>query len=147
MGLLVLSRHVDEVIKIGDDIRVIVVDIRGDKVRIGVEAPNHIAVHRLEVYEAIRKGASATHGDEAKSVYGVVLQPLHADGKRLCTVVESSSAALALSLAKDHISTSLYLPDRMTVQCFGPASAEARDRAGAWMFAKWVDRHEIVRVA
>lgn len=147
MGLLVLSRHVDEAITIGDDIRVIVVAVRGDKVRLGVEAPNHIPVHRQEVYQAIRNGNRSTASDGGNSVYGVVLQPLQADGKRLCTVVESSSAEAALRLAEDHISTSIYLPDRMTVQCFGVASAEARDRAGAWMFAKWVDRHEIVRVA
>jgi len=53
--MLVLSRHRDETIMIGDCIEVTVVDIRGDKVRIGINAPTSIAVHRKEVYEAIRR--------------------------------------------------------------------------------------------
>lgn len=63
--MLVLSRHKDESIIIGDDVKVTVVDIRGEKVRIGVEAPPHIAVHRQEVYEAIKREGSSvklTHG-------------------------------------------------------------------------------------
>jgi carbon storage regulator len=53
--MLVLSRQRDETICIGDDIKVTVVDIRGDKVRLGIEAPAHIPVHRKEVYDAIKK--------------------------------------------------------------------------------------------
>ena len=53
--MLVLSRHKDETIMIGDDIELTVVDIRGDKVRLGIKAPSNIPVHRKEVYEAIRK--------------------------------------------------------------------------------------------
>ncbi len=52
--MLVLSRQRDETIMIGDDIEITVVDIRGDKVRLGINAPARIAVHRKEVYEAIR---------------------------------------------------------------------------------------------
>lgn len=52
--MLVLSRQRDETIMIGDDIEITVVDIRGDKVRVGINAPARIAVHRKEVYEAIR---------------------------------------------------------------------------------------------
>jgi carbon storage regulator len=55
MGMLVLSRQRDETIMIGDDIEVTVVDIRGDKVRLGINAPKEVSVHRKEVYEAIRK--------------------------------------------------------------------------------------------
>ena len=51
--MLVLSRHRDESIIIGDDIVITVVDIRGDKVRLGIAAPIEISVHRQEVYEAI----------------------------------------------------------------------------------------------
>jgi carbon storage regulator len=53
--MLVLSRQRDETIIIGDDIEVTVVDIRGDKVRLGITAPKEIAVHRKEVYEAIKR--------------------------------------------------------------------------------------------
>jgi carbon storage regulator len=52
--MLVLSRQRDETIMIGDEVEITVVDIRGDKVRLGITAPARIAVHRKEVYEAIR---------------------------------------------------------------------------------------------
>jgi len=51
--MLVLSRHVNEAIVIGDDIHIVVVSIREDKVRLGIEAPKHVPVHRREVYDAI----------------------------------------------------------------------------------------------
>ena len=53
--MLVLSRQRDETIMIGDEIEITVVDIRGDKVRLGINAPTKIAVHRKEVYEAIKR--------------------------------------------------------------------------------------------
>ena len=53
--MLVLSRHRDESIMIGDDVVVTIVDIRGDKVRLGIDAPQDIPVHRQEVYEAIKR--------------------------------------------------------------------------------------------
>jgi len=56
--MLVLSRKKDESIIINDDIRVTVVEIRGDKVRLGIEAPKDVTVHRREVYEAIQNQKS-----------------------------------------------------------------------------------------
>jgi carbon storage regulator len=53
--VLVLSRQRDESIMIGDNIVITVVDIRGDKVRLGISAPTEIPVHRQEVYEAIQR--------------------------------------------------------------------------------------------
>ena len=53
--MLVLSRHRDESIIIGDDVVITIVDIRGDKVRLGINAPQDIPVHRREVYEAIQR--------------------------------------------------------------------------------------------
>lgn len=53
--MLVLSRQKDQTIMIGDNIEITVVDIRGDKVRLGITAPSKIPVHRKEVYEAIKK--------------------------------------------------------------------------------------------
>jgi len=53
--MLVLSRKKNESIVINDDITIVVVEIRGDKVRLGVEAPKEVPVHRNEVYEAIRR--------------------------------------------------------------------------------------------
>ena len=60
--MLVLSRKKNESIIINDDITIVVVEIRGDKVRLGVEAPKEVPVHRNEVYEAIRRnqGANST---------------------------------------------------------------------------------------
>ncbi len=53
--MLVLSRQRDESIMIGDNIVITIVDVRGDKVRLGIEAPTEIPVHRQEVYEAIQR--------------------------------------------------------------------------------------------
>jgi carbon storage regulator len=53
--MLVLSRQKDESIIIGDDIEITIVDVRGDKVRLGITAPKNITVHRREVYEAIQR--------------------------------------------------------------------------------------------
>ena len=57
--MLVLSRKKNESIIINDDITIVVVEIRGDKVRLGIEAPKEIPVHRNEVYEAIRRNSEA----------------------------------------------------------------------------------------
>lgn len=51
--MLVLSRARDEVLRIGDDVMIVVVDIRGDKVRLGITAPKSMLVHREEVYQAV----------------------------------------------------------------------------------------------
>lgn len=58
--MLVLSRQRDESIFIGDNIKITIVDIRGDKVRLGIEAPSEIPVHRQEVYEAIQREQQRT---------------------------------------------------------------------------------------
>jgi len=52
---------------IGDDIEITIVDVRGDKVRLGITAPPHIAVHRKEVYEAIRRNQSASQSGNGQS--------------------------------------------------------------------------------
>jgi carbon storage regulator len=54
--MLVLSRKKDESIVINNDITIVVVEIRGDKVRLGVEAPKEVPVHRREVFDAIARG-------------------------------------------------------------------------------------------
>ncbi len=69
--MLVLSRHRDESIMIGDDVVITIVDIRGDKVRLGIKAPQVIPVHRQEVYDAIRRenqDASQTTDEAAREV-------------------------------------------------------------------------------
>jgi carbon storage regulator len=54
--MLVLSRKKNESIVINNDIKIVVVEIRGDKVRLGVEAPKEVPVHRREVFDAIHRG-------------------------------------------------------------------------------------------
>lgn len=56
--MLVLSRQKDESIMIGDNVEITIVDVRGDKVRLGIAAPKEIPVHRKEVYEAIQREKS-----------------------------------------------------------------------------------------
>ena len=58
--MLVLSRYTDEVICIGDDIRITIVDIRGDRVRIGIEAPPSVTVDREEIHMAKKAGHNPT---------------------------------------------------------------------------------------
>ena len=64
--MLVLSRKKNESIVINDDITIVVVEIRGDKVRLGVEAPKEVPVHRREVFDAIHRNEAAG-GEEAPS--------------------------------------------------------------------------------
>ncbi len=69
--MLVLSRQRDETVMIGDNIELTVVDIRGDKVRLGIKAPARIAVHRKEVYDAIKREneqAAALAGGELSAI-------------------------------------------------------------------------------
>ncbi len=61
--MLVLSRKQDEKIIIGDNISLMVISIQGDKVRLGIEAPKDVSIHRQEVYDAIqRKNFEAEEG-------------------------------------------------------------------------------------
>lgn len=63
--MLVLSRKKNESIVINDDITIVVVEIRGDKVRLGVEAPKEVPVHRREVFDAIQHEKATGGGKEA----------------------------------------------------------------------------------
>ena len=71
--MLVLSRQRDESIIIGDNIVVTVVDVRGDKVRLGIDAPTEIPVHRQEVYDALQREnrrASQLQRDDTRKLRG-----------------------------------------------------------------------------
>jgi carbon storage regulator len=65
--MLVLSRQRDESIMIGDDVEITIVDVRGDKVRLGINAPKHIPVHRREIYNAIQREKSKEGQPERKT--------------------------------------------------------------------------------
>ncbi len=63
--MLVLSRKKDEKIIIGDSISIMVIEIRGDKVRLGIDAPREVSVHRREVYDAIQSEKNRENGVSA----------------------------------------------------------------------------------
>lgn len=65
--MLVLSRKKNESIVINNDITIVVVEIRGDKVRLGVEAPKEVPVHRREVYDAIKRNEQMSKGNDPAS--------------------------------------------------------------------------------
>jgi carbon storage regulator len=64
LAMLVLSRQRDESIMIGDDVEIIIVDVRGDKVRLGITAPKSIPVHRREIYDAIQREKNEKEAEE-----------------------------------------------------------------------------------
>ena len=78
--MLVLSRQRDETIMIGDDVQITVVDIRGDKVRLGITAPRHIQVHRKEVYDAIKRENEEAAKLKPKDVSDVVKPETRPEG-------------------------------------------------------------------
>jgi carbon storage regulator len=70
--MLILCRKKNESIVINDDITIVVVEIRGDKVRLGISAPREVPVHRQEVYDAIHRQEvfKAIHRDSSLTVSG-----------------------------------------------------------------------------
>ncbi len=80
--MLVLSRQRDETIMIGDDIEITIVDIRGDKVRVGINAPKAISVHRKEVYDAIQQENRRAAMIKPEDIADVVVDPEQVKKKR-----------------------------------------------------------------
>jgi carbon storage regulator len=80
--MLVVSRKRNESLVINDDITIVVVDIRGDKVRLGVEAPKEVPVHRNEVYEAIRRSMANDSRESYAAVADEENAPTHRDSPR-----------------------------------------------------------------
>jgi carbon storage regulator len=80
--MLVLSRQRDESIMIGDNVQITVVDIRGDKVRLGIIAPAEIPVHRKEVYDAIQRENRKAAGVSTDDLAGLSNPPPASDKRR-----------------------------------------------------------------
>ena len=73
--MLILSRKTDQQIKIGDDITITIIDIKGDQVKIGVEAPKSVKVFRQEVFNAIKNentAASIVNNDVVNTIYKIL---------------------------------------------------------------------------
>jgi carbon storage regulator len=86
--VLVLSRKKDESILFGDgEIKVVVVEIRGDKVRLGIEAPKELSVHRMEVYAAIKREENKRLAEEKKQQQAT---PPTAEGEAASEQTENS---------------------------------------------------------
>src|SRR5262245_58915620 len=88
--MLVLSRQLEQAIMIGDDIEVKIVDLRGDKVRLGITAPREVNVHRKEVYEAIRRENQAAAKLQPADVAPLVPSPPAVPHMRIVQEKENS---------------------------------------------------------
>ena len=69
--MLVLARRINESIMIGDDIEVVVVDIKGDQIKLGIKAPRSVSVHRAEVYKEIQEQNKEAAQSAPKSLEGL----------------------------------------------------------------------------
>lgn len=76
--MLVLSRRVGESVVIGNDVTVTVLEVRGDQIRIGVDAPRHVQVHREEVYRELEEQNAAARDAAARTQRLVARMPNNA---------------------------------------------------------------------
>jgi carbon storage regulator len=80
--VLILTRRVGESIVVGDDVTVTVFEVRGDAVRIGIDAPRSVQVHRQEVYEELQRAneqAVSPSDDAIESLRGAITAPPESD--------------------------------------------------------------------
>ena len=62
--MLILTRRVGEVLRIGDDVSITILGVKGNKVRIGIDAPKDVAVHREEIYQRIKREGDVEGGSD-----------------------------------------------------------------------------------
>jgi carbon storage regulator len=67
--MLILTRRVGESVMIGHDVTITVLGVKGKQVRVGIDAPKHVAVHREEIYERIQREQAMTGADEPAETY------------------------------------------------------------------------------
>jgi len=98
--MLVLSRKKCESIMIGDDIQICVVEIRGDKVRLGIEAPQEIPVHRLEVYEAIQRENNRRLEKDMQKIESLAIEIYNRENREKIDCLTSLSEAQRATFVK-----------------------------------------------
>ena len=89
--MLIITRKLGENIRIGDDIRVVVLDIKGGQVKLGIDAPPHVSVHREEIYDRIREQSRRASKPLVERCADTVTAPFKKPGG-------SASVAIALGL-------------------------------------------------
>lgn len=67
--MLILTRRVGETIMIGDEVTITVLGVKGNQVRVGINAPKHVAVHREEIYERIKREQAGTSKPTAEGAH------------------------------------------------------------------------------
>ncbi|MDR3211021.1 MAG: carbon storage regulator CsrA [Planctomycetota bacterium] len=100
--MLVLSRRKDEIIMIGDDIEITIVDVRGDTVRLGIQAPREVSVYRKEIYDAIQAENIAAAKDSVadNAIVGGLGQLLKGNTEQSTTPATSALGKLAGGVKK-----------------------------------------------
>jgi carbon storage regulator len=91
--MLILTRKFGENIRIGDKIKIIILDVKGGQVKLGIDAPPNITVHREEIYERIREENRRASGISAKALRDVA--HIFNQGKKQRAVRETGGAAAA----------------------------------------------------
>ena len=74
--MLILTRKIDEAIRLGDDIRIVLVQIKGGQVRLGIECPSNVRVLREELYEAVRQENLNAISSDPKHLAGLPRQKM-----------------------------------------------------------------------
>ena len=122
--MLILTRRVGESVVIGDDIVVTVVEVRGDSVRIGIQAPRSVDVHREEVYEELRRtneSAASPAPDAIDALRGLVVKPSTGAGgtTRMKPGKNASTDRVGLTLMRGS-KAAMSLWRNQTLSCFWP---------------------------
>ena len=99
--LLVLARKINESIMIGDDIEVVVVDIKGDQVKLGIRAPRNVAIHRTEIYQEIqeqnKQAAQSAAPDQVRDLRKLLGKEKKSEEEEGCEVVQSLASNVCAS--------------------------------------------------
>jgi carbon storage regulator len=131
--MLVLSRQRDESIIIGDNVIVTVVDIRGDKVRLGITAPREISVHRQEVYEAIQRENMRAKGIDPDSDAAATV-PKFPDRRNERPKFSSGLGTMVAAAKTDYLNRDVEIT---TIPCLGLTGRVIRKSGtqGRWVVA------------